>query len=99
MAPNSPYVLPASRGAVMNQESEPLKYLPLIGVCIFLVFWGASQVVQAYAEQARHRAAARAGMDRAVHCAPRPASNPTSSSHIAASVPATCLFTCSSTRA
>ncbi len=34
----------------MTPETNPLKYLPLIGTAIFLVFWGASQAVQAYAE-------------------------------------------------
>lgn len=32
----------------MNQETNPLKYLPLIGMGIFVVFWGASQAVQVY---------------------------------------------------
>lgn len=53
----------------MNQDAKPLKYLPLIGMVIIVVFWGASQVVQAYAEPARHRAGERAGMGRTVPCA------------------------------
>jgi len=38
------------------QEAEPLKYLPWIGAGIFVVFWGASQVVQAYAGPVCHSA-------------------------------------------
>jgi hypothetical protein len=50
----------------MRQDAEPLKYLPWIGVGLFVVFWGAYQAVRAFTEPARHKAGEGTEVSRVV---------------------------------
>jgi len=69
----------------MTPETNPLKYLPLIGMGIIVVFWGASQVVQASRSgQPVQSSASRSAIKAST--LPKPVPPPASSSRMASIV-------------